>query len=224
LDELLGLPSQKKPDEKQRPETGDHPDDPPDKQADKPQEIPVDPTRADLDRRLEGPRISDEFVEAVELMKQTSARLAHSGDAGLETQRLQEEVLRKLDKLIDQARRNKKKSSKSQQQAQSESQSEQNQQQQQSSQQQQQQQGEQLSSNAQGGNVPPEAARPNAGSTGASSSWGDLPAHVREALLQGVSDRFSSTYERMTQEYYKRLAEQRVAPAPPPRTDNGGGT
>ena len=38
--------------------------------------------------------------------------------------------------------------------------------------------------------------------------WGNLPARLREALLQGSSDSYSSLYKSMTESYYKRLAEE----------------
>ena len=38
--------------------------------------------------------------------------------------------------------------------------------------------------------------------------WGRLPERVRELVLQGRRDRVSTIYERLTREYYKRLAEE----------------
>ena len=38
--------------------------------------------------------------------------------------------------------------------------------------------------------------------------WGKLPERVRELVLQGRRDRVSSIYERLTREYYRRLAEE----------------
>ena len=38
--------------------------------------------------------------------------------------------------------------------------------------------------------------------------WGNLPPRVRDQLLQGRSDKYSSHYERLTREYYRRLAEE----------------
>ncbi|HRP63251.1 MAG TPA: VOC family protein, partial [Phycisphaerales bacterium] len=39
------------------------------------------------------------------------------------------------------------------------------------------------------------------------SEWGSLPERVRDMLLQGRRERFSSLYEQLTREYYRRLAE-----------------
>jgi hypothetical protein len=38
--------------------------------------------------------------------------------------------------------------------------------------------------------------------------WGRLPERVRELILQGRRDRVSTLYERITREYYRRLAEE----------------
>jgi hypothetical protein len=38
--------------------------------------------------------------------------------------------------------------------------------------------------------------------------WGRLPDRVRELILQGRRDRVSTLYERITREYYRRLAEE----------------
>ena len=42
----------------------------------------------------------------------------------------------------------------------------------------------------------------------ARAAWGSLPARIRAMLMQGTEDRFSSRYKALTQEYYKRLAEE----------------
>jgi hypothetical protein len=39
------------------------------------------------------------------------------------------------------------------------------------------------------------------------SEWGSLPQRVRDMLLQGRNEKFSSLYEKLTGEYYRRLAE-----------------
>ena len=38
--------------------------------------------------------------------------------------------------------------------------------------------------------------------------WGQLPARVRELVLQGRRDKVSTLYERLTREYYRKLAEE----------------
>jgi len=206
LDDLLGLPFDKKP--------ANQPEKQPDKQADQPG--PSDAaTDSALDRALSAEAPGDDFAQAVALMRDTAGRLTRSRDPGLDTQRLQEQILRKLDKLIDDAKKNQQQ----QQQQQQRQQQQQQQQQQQSSQRQQpsRQQGNQ----AQGSDIAKQEGPLNQSSAGASAAWGNLPPHVRDALLQGSSDRFSTTYQRLTEEYYKRLAAQDktqgvTAPTPTP--------
>lgn len=164
-----------------------------------------------LDQKLSDSEKEADMEQAVDLMTQSAERLTTQKDPGLPTQRLQEDVLRKLDKLIEQAEQN-------QQQSKSKkkpSQSKQNQQQQQQQQQQQSQQNPGGKNN--NGEVEPPAgqnARPNALAPAAQAAWGNLPDHVRNALVQGVSDKFSSLYQSMTEAYYRRLAEEPREAAP----------
>ncbi len=185
LDELLGL-EQKKDDGAPRP----------------------DEARADLDRKLEGGKIEDDFVRATELMKQAAARLGDAKDPGVDTQRIQEDTLKLLDKLIDQAQRQQNKKSKQKKQQQQQQDQQQQQQQQQSSQQQQQQQKQQTSADALGNNSPGQDGKLNPPQTGNAAAWGNLPPHVRDALRQGLGDRFSSMYRGLTEQYYRRLAKE----------------
>lgn len=164
-----------------------------------------DPLRAELERELSQQEAAEAFEQAAALMDETAIRLADAGDTGLATQRLQEDILRKLDAVIDAAQRN-------QQQQNSPSPQQQQQQQQQPNQPQQEQQQAQ---NPQGDNreenTPPDRRdgplRPEIES--ARAAWGALPQRVRESLMQGLSDRYSSLYERLTETYYRRLAEER---------------
>ncbi len=207
LDELLGIKPAKDAGGAVKPEA--QPDT-------KPAEAPIDPSRAALDRDLSDAEVDEAFAQAVALMGQTAGRLrATPGprDAGIETQRLQEDILRKLDALIDAAEKNaQQQQSKSRQKSQQQQQQDQQQQGQQSSQTQAQQpqQGQRQGTQA-GDGVPGQAAQPGTGLTGAAANWGNLPQHVRDALTEGKSDRFSSMYRAMTEEYYKRLAEDRAS-------------
>lgn len=205
LDELLGLPAAKPSQPSPPADVGPVPP------------APVDPAKADLDRDLAGGDVSDDFERAVGLMGQTAARLRLARDAGIDTQRLQEETLRRLDKLLDDAAKQQQQKSKSKKQKKPGSQDEQqreNQQQQQSSQ-----------AQAQAGD--PNRATPgparrdgtlNPPQAGNAAAWGALPEHVRDALTEGLSDRFSSIYKSMTEQYYKRLAEE-----PKPGAGESGG-
>ncbi len=161
-----------------------------------------------LDQKLQGGKDSEDMDEAVELMAQSAERLTAAKDPGLPTQRLQEDALKKLDKLIEQAEQNQKQQkSKSQQKKQQQSQDQQ--------QQQQRQQSQQDAERDPNGTAQSEAmapakqdARPNALSPAAQAAWGNLPEHMRQALVQGASDRFSSLYQSLTEAYYRRLAEE----------------
>ncbi len=182
LDELLGLPEGEKPVEGAGEESKDL-------------------TRDELDRKLAPAEAAAEFEQTVELMRQAAGRLGESRDAGVATQRLQDDIVRRLDQIISAAERN-------QQQSQSKSKQQKQQQKQQSQQQKQQSQtnkGENKSpvdppARQDGTLAPPKPA--------ASAAWGNLPEHVRESLMQGLGDRFSSLYQSMTESYYKRLAEE----------------
>lgn len=191
LDDLLGLPKDDRPAAPERPEG----------------ELPevVDPAKADLDRKLTGQEMAEQFQQAVRLMNETSVRLEGARDAGVVTQRMQEDIIRKLDMIIQAAQQ--------QQSRRSSSQSQRNQQQDPQDQPQQ-QQGQQQRNTAQGENrderTPPARREGplDAQPGGHGAAWGALPARVRDALLQGSSDRFSSMYQKMTEEYYRRLAEE----------------
>lgn len=202
LDELLGLPDAKPKDAPTKPVPAE---------GVAPVTPPKDATKAELERALSLAEAKDEFEEAIELMQESAERLTTSGDTGISTQRIQENTLLKLDKLIDQAKKNqqkqKSKSKSKQQKDQQESQSQSLPQSSQSQSQQQQAQQQNASteggmpgSNGAGGrlNVPP----------GAGAAWGNLPERLRDALMQGSGDFTSAKYEALTREYYKRLAEQ----------------
>ncbi len=172
----------------------------------------TDTTRTELDRALSPTEIREDFERAVALMGETSQRLNDSRDAGLGTQRLQEDILRMLDKLIKDAEQQQQQSrSSSSSSSSSQQQNQQNQQQQASSQQQQ--------ARGDGNNPGPGPARqeaqPRSQAAGNSATWGNLPDHLRDALVQGASDRFSEMYRSLTEEYYKRLAEDPKAEGSP---------
>lgn len=168
----------------------------------------ADPARAELDRQLTMEQAAEQFKEAVDLMGETAERLSVR-ETGLPTQRLQEDILRKLDRMIEAAQRQQGSSS-----SKSRSQSQQQQQQQQQPNQQPRPSREQAQDPSQGdnqGEVEPPGGRggelrPELAPTRA--AWGALPARVRDALLQGSSDSFSSLYEGMTEAYYRTLAEE----------------
>ncbi|MCA9300187.1 MAG: hypothetical protein KDA28_14035 [Phycisphaerales bacterium] len=164
-----------------------------------------DPDRVALDQALSMTEATQDFQEAVQLMEQTARRLEQGGDTGLVTQRLQDDILRRLDAMINAAEQQ-------QQQQQQQRQQQQQQQQQPNQQQQQQSQSEQSGDgDNQDERVPPIQQSPifSDGVDGAMAAWGHLPQRLRDALSQGTTDAFSSMYKSMTEAYYRRLAEDR---------------
>lgn len=136
-------------------------------------------------------------------------------DPGLETQRLQEEILAKLDMLLKQPprRSSQSSSSSSSSQPQPSPQSVPNNPSSSPSQSQSQSQSQ---SDAQPGDsndgVPGGPARVDPtleeALEGAGAEWGNLPARVRDLVRQGLRERPSGLYRRMTEDYYRRLAEE----------------
>lgn len=166
----------------------------------------VDPQRAELDRALEGVDISEMFAEAVRQMDDAADLLERARDPGVRTQRIQDEILRKLDVLIEKAEQSQSSSSSSSSSSQQQQQSPTDQQQQQ----QQSQEGQSQSGEPQEGVSPGRQDGPLGDALDAAkAAWGSLPDRVRSALVEGADEEFSSIYKRMTEEYYRRLAEQR---------------
>lgn len=195
LDQLLGLEEAPT-----RPSTPDaNPSDPT-----TPNPKATDPTKAELNRELAGEQAGDDFTQAIALMDETTARLASAKDPGAATQRLQKDILAKLDKLIDQA--NKKGGKGKPKPGGKPEQPKPSDEQKQSSQAA--QPAPTPGGAAAGGNVPRQSGDLNAPpQTAGAAAWGNLPPHVRDALMQGSADSFSSLYKQLTEEYYKKLAE-----------------
>lgn len=173
----------------------------------------ADRFREQLERDLAGLSLGDQFQQIVTLLEDAATRLdpaqtapdTFTGDPGLTTQRIQQSALDRLDALIEQAQQQ-------QQQQSSSSSSSRRQQQQQQQMPQQGQQQQQASS--EGDNQ--QEAQPPARQEGplrptleaARAAWGSLPERVRDTLLQGSGDTFSSMYERLTESYYRKVAEE----------------
>ena len=147
------------------------------------------------------------LTEAITSMHEAARRL-EIDSTGVQTQRLQQDVIYQLDQLLQMAQEQ-------QQQQQSSSSSSQSQpepgSQQQSGQPgQPDQQGSADSGDS--GDQPSvmDASDPNLGGSidEMDSEWGTLPDRVRKMLQQGRQDSYSSLYERMTIEYYRRLARE----------------
>jgi transcription initiation factor TFIID subunit TAF12 len=121
----------------------------------------------------------------------------------LVTQRLQEDVIKRLDILIEAA--------KQQQQQRSRSRSSSSSSQQHQQQQQQRSQANRAGDGQNRGEVNPPSRQDGAlrpPSAALNATWGALPERVREALRQGQSSGFSSIYRSLTEAYYRRLAEE----------------
>jgi len=171
-----------------------------------------------LEQSLNEASMSDLVQRAVDGMKSASERLSDAKDAGLGTQRIQEDVVKTLDRLLAEAQRQQKKSSSSSKSSSKRSSkddpSEQNgQQQKQQQQQRKRQQGSQPSSSSDSNDDSRNGTRDDAVAgtqelTESRIEWGRLPERVRELVLQGRRDRVSTIYERLTREYYRRLAEE----------------
>lgn len=196
LDELLGLPTDKK------------------LNADAPAAPSADQLK--LDRVLDASEVSEMFQQAVQEMGDAAKLLSESRATGLVTQRVQEEILRKLEKLIEEAEKQQSSSGSSSQQQQQQGQQQPGQQPQQP------QNG--ANQGAQGDNrnerTPPggQSAPPSGTIDSLAAAWGSLPARLRDALLQGAGDKYSSLYESLTEAYYRRLAEQNKDGAAAPAT------
>jgi hypothetical protein len=167
-----------------------------------------DRDKADLDRLLSDEEMGDAFKQAVSLMGDASVRLVHQ-DPGIDTQRIQEDAIKRLDQLISSLQKKQKQSQSSGQSKQKNSDSKD-------------------TAPSQGKPKPGAQNQPKPGGTGnkpgmgptlqegdlspqlesARAAWGSLPARIREMLMQGTEDRFSARYKLLTQEYYKRLAEE----------------
>lgn len=184
-----------------------------------------------LARSLQEQKPRDLLASAIEDMRRSNELLDRRDD-GLITQRAQESVVRKLDELIAAAQRirsqEQQSGQSSQQQSQRSSQGRQQQQQQQQGEQnaqsgQEQQQGQrpgqqrpQAGDRRDGGaegraNEPPGALDPtttDAQFDETRTEWGRLPARVRDAVRQGMRDPMSAAYRRLTQDYYRRMAEE----------------
>lgn len=209
LDELLGL-------QKAKPANPANPANPAQPPSTSP---PTNTKKADaeassIERELDGSATEkNDFEQAIDLMKESSRRLEEGRDAGVGTQRVQEQTLAKLDKLLDQARKQQSKKKSKSKQRENQDPKEGNQQPQQSSQEKQSQSQQQSQGDAGNPKIPAGATRLSA-PPGAGAAWGNLPGRLRDALTQGSSEYTSAKWEALTREYYKRLAEQPGSAAP----------
>jgi hypothetical protein len=156
--------------------------------------------------------INDAFKEALEKMSLSAELLGEEFDPGLGTQRVQEEILAKLDLLIQAARNQESQSSSSSSSSQQQSQPQQARRQQQN----QPQQGE---NSAQRNPSPADSSTTEAATeemdvainsilAEADVEWGALPERTREQLMQAINEKPSSLYRKLTNDYFKRIADE----------------
>ncbi len=168
-----------------------------------------DPTRTELERQLTMKAAEEQFKQAVQLMGETATRIQDGRDTGLATQRMQEDIIRKLDMVITAAEQQQQR-----QQRQRQKQKQQQQQQQEPGQQNQQQKND--PSQEHGKDAAPDTIDPpgrrdadlRPGNAARGALWGNLPERVRQALSQGDADKYSSMYRKWTEAYYRKLAEE----------------
>lgn len=168
----------------------------------------LDTNKAELERELTNEEVGEQFVQAIKQMEEAAKRLRSGRDAGVVTQRLQEEILVKLDILIEQSQQQNQQSSSSSSSSSSDSSQTPPQQGQQQQGQQRDQPSDPGSEAADGGGNPEYREGRNDLIESAGAAWGALPERVRDTLLEGLNDVFSSRYKEATEAYYRRLAEE----------------
>ena len=168
----------------------------------------IDHDEIDIDSVLSPQQAGEALGDAINLMDRVATRLDQNGDVSLTTQRIQEDILRKLDQVIESAQNNQQGSGGSSSSSQSSSTSSQQQPDQQQAQQGGQQQGA-PGTDAGQDHVPggTSDAQPGTAIAPDGVSWGALPQRIRDALSQGLSDQYSDIYRSLTEEYYRSLAE-----------------
>lgn len=163
----------------------------------------------ELERHLQEQEIAEAFTMALEQMELSATLLDESFDPGIGTQRIQEDVLANLDRLIEEAKNQQggNPSSSSSSSSSSQQSPGRNQQQQEGQESQQPGQPQDGEGDGSGGQPARQGADPNDMIEETGTEWGNLPDRIRDMLFQGSRDTFSSMYDQLTSEYYRRLAE-----------------
>lgn len=184
--------------------------------------LPDDATTVDgVSERLTGEQIADAFAQTVADMGKVAQRLGERDDAGLDTQRLQESIIARLDQLIEAAEQQQQSSSSSSGGGEGEPSQNQDSSAQNAGQQQGQQPGEagQQPTAAQAGGSSENQGAFSPGSVGPINpgqgtidelreEWGALPPRLRDELSNGLDEPYSPVYRELTEAYYRRLAEE----------------
>lgn len=230
LDDLLGLD-----DEDAEQPAGDQPE--PEQPDPQPGDDEAGPelTR-DLERRLSGEEAATQFAQAIQEMAEVAIRLDEENDPGIDTQRMQDEIILKLEQIISSAEKQKQQQQQQQQQGQpgpprQADQGGQPKPGQQQGQQQNQQPGQQAGQQQAQGKKPGDGEQqadlrnPNATESGDQGSrgsvrneeltmqelrdgeWGNLPPRLRDELAESLSETFNPVYRAATEAFYRRIAE-----------------
>ena len=159
------------------------------------------------------------FIDAVRDKDRVADRLGDARDPGLDTQRIQESILARLDQLIEAAQQQQSSSSSSGSSSNQDS----------SAQNAGQDSGQ--GSQPQPGGAQGQAAAGQPGGDGENpggfspgqvgpidpgqgaidevrSEWGSLPPRLRDELTNGLDEPYSPVYRNLTEAYYRRLAEE----------------
>ncbi len=178
------------------------------------QSNPADPDESineSVEQALSATDPADVFEQAVDEMGLVSRRLGRALDPGVQTQRMQESILRKLDQVIEAAQEQSSSGGgggSGEPRDQDQGAQELAQQKPSAGSGQAQAGGQQASSGAAGSGTPDTPDMQDTPIEQLRKEWGVLPPRVREELSDGLRERFSPLYRRMTEAYYKALAEQ----------------
>lgn len=208
LDELLGTGGGRPPEAKPAAGAATAPGEPAAPPVD-----PVDAQRQEqLKRALTGKEAAEAFLEAVAQMSRSAKQLEESRDPGLDTQRMQEDVLAKLDLLLKQPPKKGKgqgSSSSQQQQAEGQPKNAPPNQKPAGANQRKERSNQPASDSSPDAPAPPsQQASLEQALESAGAEWGNLPPRLRDMIRQGLREPASGLYQRLTEEYYKRLAEE----------------
>ncbi len=159
----------------------------------------------ELERRLSDVELGDVFDVALAKMEISADLLDRDLDSGLGTQRVQQDILARLDQLIDIAKQMSQQQMSSSGGGAGQSRPKPGAEPQEAG-------GQRSQSGNQGGqavNAPPaQEGDINTIIEETGSEWGHLPERLREMLEQAQKSHTSALYRKLTEQYYKRLAEE----------------
>jgi len=173
-----------------------------------------------LERSLNESSLEDLVSRAVDGMKSAAERLSDGKDVGIGTQRIQEEVVKTLDRLLEEAQKQQRQqysssSSRRQSGKPRDTSGDPNEQNGQQASRGEARAAQERATRSSSSAEESEGQRPEDPSAAigteldeARIEWGRLPERIRELVSQGRRDRVSTVYERLTREYYRRLAEE----------------